>query len=99
MRLTEFWTLKQATRIGLLAGLAALLVWPVYAVMQGVAGPPFIVALAVTAFCGLSILLMTVIDLVTVTRDRRILPARVFDLAFGALLALPSAAALATFFG
>lgn len=96
VRLGEIWTLRQATRAGFLAGLAALLIWPVYAVTQETLRPAFVSALFVTAFCGASILFITIVDLLTVTRDRSILPARVFDLALGALLAIPSGAALAS---
>ncbi len=86
--------MRQATRTGFLAGLAALLLWPIYAVTQDPVRPVFVAALAVTAFCGASILFITAIDLATVSRGRSILPARIFDLALGALLALPASAAL-----
>lgn len=94
MRLGDIWTLRQATRIGFIAGFAALLLWPVYALAQEPARPAFVAALALAAFCGASILFMTIVDLLTVARDRRILPARVFDLALGAALTLPPLLAL-----
>ncbi|MBS0502298.1 MAG: hypothetical protein JSS55_00560 [Proteobacteria bacterium] len=96
MRPRDIWSLRHATRAGFVAGLAALLLWPVYSVTQGPVGPLFMAALAVTAFCGVSILFITAVDLATVRRDRSILPARIFDLALGALLAIPAGAALAS---
>lgn len=94
-RLADIWTLRRATGVGCVAGLAALLLWPAYAVMQETARIAFVAALALTLACGLSILAMTATDLLTVTRDRRILPARLFDLVLGALLVVPPALALA----
>ena len=96
MRVGEIWTLRSATRAGFLAGLAALLIWPVYAVTQEPLRPLFVAALAITTFSGLSILFITTVDLLTVSRGRSILPARIFDLALGALLAIPAGAALAS---
>jgi hypothetical protein len=93
MRVSDIWTLPRAIRFGLLAGFAALLLWPVYAVAQQVR-PAFIAALIVAALCGISILLMSLIDLLTIARDRRILPARVFDLLLGLALTIPPVLAL-----
>lgn len=86
--------LRHINRWGLIAGLCALILWPVHALAQEPARLPFLAALTVTALCGAVVLAMTLIDLVTVRRDRSVLPARVFDLALGVLLALPSGAAL-----
>lgn len=94
MRARDIWTLPRAIRLGLLAALAALLLWPVHAVSPEPVRPVFIAALAVTAVSGTSILLMSVVDLLTVTRDRRVLPARVFDLLLGLGLTVPSMLAL-----
>lgn len=94
MRLRDTWTLARAIRIGLIAAAAALLLWPAHAVSPERVRPAFIAALAVTAICGASILSMSIADLLTVTRDRRILPARLFDLALGLSLTIPSALAL-----
>jgi len=93
MRMSDIWTLPRAIRLGLLAAFAALLLWPVYAVAQQVR-PAFVAALALTALCGASILAMSLIDLLTVPRDRRILPARVFDVALGLGLTIPPLLAL-----
>lgn len=99
VRLDEIWTMRRAIRIGFLSGLAALLLWPVYTVVQRPVEPVFTAALALAAICGASILVMSAIDLLTVVRDRRVLPARIFDLAFGAMLAIPSGLALASLIG
>ena len=98
MRLKTFWSVGHATRIGLTAGFAALLLWPAYATWQAPVRELFVAALTVTAFCGASILFISAIDLLTVTRSRAVLPARLFDLALGAMLAIPSGAALADLF-
>jgi hypothetical protein len=94
MRLSEIWTLARAIRLGLVAGLVALLLWPVHAVSPERIRPLFIAALAATAAGGVSILSMSVADLLTVRRGRRILPARLFDLALGLALTLPPVLAL-----
>lgn len=94
MRVSEIWTLPRAIRLGLLASLAALLLWPAHAVSPERVRPAFVAALALVALCGVSILLMSLIDLLTVARDRRILPARVFDLLLGLALTIPSVLAL-----
>lgn len=95
----DFWTFKQLARVGVMAGLAALVLWPVFAIAQGLVRAPFIAALALAALSGISILFITVKDLLTVTRARSMLPARIFDLAFGAALTLPSGLALITLLG
>lgn len=94
MRLDRLWTVRQAARWGLVAGAAAVLLWPVYGIVQEPARPWFMLALALAALCGLSLLAFTLVDLATVRRARSVLPARMFDLALGALLAVPSGAAL-----
>ena len=96
MRLSEIWTLARAIRLGLIAAGLALLLWPVHVVSPDRVRGAFVATLAVTALCGASILSMSLADLLTVTRDRRILPARVFDVALGTALALPAGFALLT---
>ncbi|HEV2568494.1 hypothetical protein [Sphingomonas sp.] len=94
MRLGE--TVKrQATRAGLCAALAALLLWPAFAIAQGWLRWPFAAALAVAAVSGGAILIITLSDMLTIRRSRHARPARVFDLVLGAALALPCAAGLA----
>jgi hypothetical protein len=94
MRLSDIWTLARAVRLGLIAGLIALLLWPVHVISPDRVRVAFIAALAVTAACGVSILFMSIADLLTVTRDRRILPARLFDVALGLGLTIPPVLAL-----
>jgi hypothetical protein len=94
MRVRDIWTLPRAIRLGLLASLAAVLLWPAHAVSPERVRPAFVAALTLVALCGVSILLMSLIDLLTVARDRRILPARVFDLLLGLALTIPSLLAL-----
>lgn len=98
MQLKTLWSVGHATRIGLIAGFAALLLWPAYATWQAPVRELFVSALAVTAFCGVSILMISAVDLLTVSRSRTVLPARMFDIALGALFAIPSCAALADLF-
>ena len=94
MRWIEAWTLSRASWCGAAAGVAALLLWPAFAMLQGPLRLPFVLALAACAFCGLSILAITIADLLRVRRDRRLRPLRAFDLLFGALLAGPALLAL-----
>lgn len=87
----SWWTIPKATGVGVVAGVAALLLWPLYAMLQERVLIPFLVALAVAAFCGLSILWITVVDLITHRRRGDLLrPVRTFDVALGMLLAAPS---------
>jgi hypothetical protein len=81
---------RQATRIGLCAALASLLLWPAFAIAQGWLRWPFAAALAVTAASGAAILLITLSDMLTTRRSRNGQRARVFDLALGALLLVPA---------
>ena len=89
------WTIGRASGVGAVAGLAALILWPIYAAFQAPLLPAFIAALATAAFCGISVLWITVADLLFHRhRSERLIPLRVFDVAFALLLAVPSAAAL-----
>lgn len=57
---------------------------------------PLLIALAVTGFCGLSILAMTALDLVAHgPRSGRLRPIRTFDIIVGLMLAIPSLTELA----
>lgn len=51
---------------------------------------PFVIALALTSFCGLSILALTALDFRNNRRGRRVRPIRAFDVIFGLMLAIPS---------
>lgn len=85
------WTIKRATGIGFVAGLAALLLWVAYPPYPDLLLWPFLIAAAVTAFCGISILWITAVDVFKHRRKgRHLLPIRLFDVAVGLLLAAPS---------
>ena len=51
---------------------------------------PFAAALAVAAFCGLSVLLITMVDMFFHKRGESLRPVRAFDIAIGIALAVPS---------
>lgn len=95
----QIWTMRRATLVGMIAGIAALLLWPAHAVVQGPVRLPFIGALALAAACGASILFFSILDLATVRRGRRVRPARAFDLALGLALLVPTAAMLRELIG
>jgi len=84
------WTARRATGPGLLAGLAAFFLWPLFASFPRFTFYPFVIALALTSFCGLSILVLTVVDFRNHRRGRQVRPIRAFDAIFGLALALPS---------
>ncbi|WP_293882918.1 hypothetical protein [Sphingomonas sp.] len=95
MQLIWAWTLKRATGTGTVAAGAALLLWAIHGVFGGASFErlmvaPLALALAVAAFCGLSILVMTLIDVRNHRRGQRVRAVRTFDVAFGILLAAPS---------
>ncbi len=85
------WTIQRATSFGIICGLAAILL---AVVMREGLLYPYAAVLAATALCGASILWITAFDM----RDRgtsgRMRPIRVFDLAVGLALLVPSLYAL-----
>jgi drug/metabolite transporter (DMT)-like permease len=95
----RFWDIRRATGIGVMAGLAALVLWPLYAAYQDPLLWPFVGALAVTAFCGLSLLILTFKDMYRRTRGRLMQRIRIFDVILGLLLAVPSLAQLEALLG
>ena len=86
----RWWTIGRATGVGISAGLAALVLWPLYAAYQERVLWPFAAALALAAVSGLSILLITAADMLLRRRGESVRPVRAFDLAVGALLSVPS---------
>jgi drug/metabolite transporter (DMT)-like permease len=87
----KWWTLGKATGVGAVAGVAALLLWPAYVVVQEPLLVPYVMALATAAFCGASILWITAADLLFHRRrGERLIPMRVFDVALALLLVIPS---------
>ena len=92
-----FWTIPRASGIGVVAGLASVLLWQAYVAWQEPVRVAYLAALAVTALCGLTILLLTAADLVFHRRrGRRIRPVRAFDIVLGLLLTLPALSAIVT---
>jgi cobalamin synthase len=95
MALISSWTIGRATGAGAVAAGVALLLLAIYAIFEGApvqkgAMILLLVALAVTAFCGLSILTMTLVDVRNHRRGQRVRAVRTFDVVFGLLLAVPS---------
>jgi drug/metabolite transporter (DMT)-like permease len=86
----RWWTIGRATGVGIVAGLAALVLWPLYAALQERVLWAFLAALAVAAICGVSILLISLLDALLKPRGRSLRPIRAFDVAVGLLLAGPS---------
>jgi hypothetical protein len=83
------WTIVRASGVGVVAGLAALLLWPAQARWEGLTNL-YLVMLTVTAVCGISILAITIFDLMRHPRGRSMRPVRGFDIALGLLLSGPS---------
>ena len=87
----DFWNIKRATWLGILAGLAAILLGLGYDGWSDAFRPYYLAALGFCAFCGISILLITLKDMVVnPRRGARIAPVRGFDIAVGLILAVPS---------
>ena len=83
------WNARRAAGPGLIAGCAAFFLWPAYASFPQLLFFPFVIALALTSFCGLSILVLTIVDFRNNQRRRRVRPIRAFDIIFGLMLAIP----------
>lgn len=95
VKLLKSWTITQAMHVGLTAALLALILWPAYAIFQTPLRLPFAASLAAVAFCGLSILAITITDLLFHrARGRRLRPIRVFDIVLGVSMTLPGLIAL-----
>ena len=91
------WTTNQLSGIGILAGLAAVLLWLFYGRWPHIVGWPFIAVLAVAAACGILMLAMTLRDLKHRSgRGSRLKPIRAFDVIVGLLLSVPSLVELST---
>ena len=84
------WTARRAAGPGLVAGLVAFVLWPAFASYPRAVFLPFVITLALTSFCGLSILVLTAADFRNNQRGRRVRPIRAFDVVFGLMLAIPS---------
>jgi hypothetical protein len=92
----SWWTIGRATGIGVPAGLAALILWPIHAAWPEPLFWPFVAMLAITAFCGASILLLTLKDIYHRSRGTIMHRIRIFDVVLGLLLLVPSLSQLNT---
>lgn len=89
--LNSGWNVRRATGPGIVSGLAAFFLWPVFAAWPAVAFYPFVAALTLACLCGVSILVFTLIDIRNNRRGRQVRPIRVLDVILGMALAVPSA--------
>ena len=95
-----FWTIPRMSGIGAVAGLLSILLWQAYVAWHDPMRLPYLAALAVTACCGVSVLVLTAADMLFHRRrGRRIRPVRAFDVILGLLLALPALAAILSLVG
>jgi hypothetical protein len=88
------WTIPRATGVGLLCGLAALLVAGTFSLDRDGLLYPYAALLAVTALCGASILWITAFDMRSRGTSGRMRPIRGFDIAVALALLAPSLYAL-----
>ena len=88
------WNVRRATGPGIVSGILAFFLWPLFVSFPQLALYPFVATLLLACFCGLSILVFTIIDLRNHRRGRRIRPIRAFDVILGLVLAAPSAVEL-----
>jgi hypothetical protein len=84
----RWWTIGLASGVGFSAEFIALFLWPIAAN----AGPrllfwPYLAAACLAGFCALSILSMTLVDVLRHPRGDRIRAIRIFDLVFAVLVA------------
>jgi hypothetical protein len=90
-----WWTIGRATSVGVVAALVSLLLWLAFGAWPATLLMPFVAALLLAAFCGLSILWITVRDMVKGPRRGKMMRAvRGFDIALGLALAVPAIYAL-----
>ena len=81
-----WWTLGRASGIGASAGLLALVLWPFWGEHGDTLVWPFAASAGMAGLCGVSILLITALDIVTHRRGRRMRPVRGFDIVLGIIL-------------
>lgn len=90
MNRIKAWTIQRASGVGIVAGLLALLLAAALAGWPEALFYPYVALLALTAFCGASILWITAADVKTRGTSGRMRPIRGFDLAIGCALLLPA---------
>jgi uncharacterized membrane protein HdeD (DUF308 family) len=83
------WTISRASIIGIGAGIAALLMVS-FRDPRDVGLYPYAALLALTAFCGASVLWITAFDMRARGTSGRMRPVRTFDIAIGLALLAPS---------
>lgn len=93
-RLRDRWTIQRATGIGIVCGLAALLLSVAVGSWADALLYPYAALLAVALFCGLSILWITLMDMRARERGIQVRPIRMFDVVAALVIAAPSAYAL-----
>lgn len=94
-RYASIWTTSRATATGFAAGLVAIIVSLTSWELRENLFLLWLAAVALTAFCGVSILWITLLDMVSnPRRGAKVAPLRGFDIAVGLLLAVPSLWAL-----
>jgi hypothetical protein len=84
------WTTQRAAGVGIVAGLAAMLLAVVIQTWPEGLFYPYAVLLLLTAICGVSILWITVMDMRIRGTSGRMRPIRGFDLALGFVLLIPA---------
>ena len=87
----QFWTLKRASGVGVMAGLAALALWPFLGLYGPILLRLFFALAALGGLCGFSVLIITLHDMAhNPRRGTRIRPLRTFDIAVGLTLVILS---------
>ena len=92
--LRQRWTIQRATWIGIVSGLAALLLSAAFGRWAELLLYPYAALLALAFLCGASILWIVFIDMRARQRGIQIRPIRMFDVVMGLIIAAPSAYAL-----
>ena len=90
----KYWKIQRATGIGVVTGFLAIMIAGLSSLSRDGLLYPYAALLAVTAFCGASILWITMFDMRTRGTSGRMRPIRGFDIAIALALMLPSLYAL-----
>lgn len=94
------WTISRATQAGIISGLAALVLWPAFAIFHEPLRLPFAASLIILGSCGFSIIVITALDLkFHGPRGARVRNMRIFDVALALLMMAPGAWVLPDLFG
>ncbi len=93
-RLLDAWTIQRASGVGVVCGIAAILIAGLFRTLPEGLLHFYALLLALTALCGASVLWITAADMRTRGTSGRMRPIRGFDAALGLALLLPSLYAL-----